>query len=329
MKLSFDSVSRHTGLVSVALLCGITAVSCSKKQEASSDENQVVVAENENAADTAPAIQCNDPIALTQLTQSVKASVGSQTQALFNSYAERANASLSYSNANNAVGSILIDVANPTMLQGANANGMVTCNASLSLTVPNKDVIRANKAYQRLEGDGDLGSYLQSQNITLNNNMLVSNNFNYVVGMQGGQSAARVVGQPAILTAASDIIARSQFQSALDASRAGPATVKPRSEPALPSEPTLRQEPRVRPEPEQRQHTPAQQHSEPQPEPNPRAEAPAPINTPKRNTDNNDNEVVGLNTPSKPAKPQEPKEPMKVPEDERIEMVIIEEEGTY
>ena len=312
MKLSFDSVSRHKGLVGVALICGLTAVGCSKQ----TDENNAEEAPVEVAASNAPAVQCDDQVALTQLTQSVQTAVNAQTQGLFNSYAERANANLSFSGADEAVGSILIDVANPTMLQEANADGMVTCQASLSLTLPNKDVTRASKVYETLEG-GNLADYLQSQNITLNNNMLVSNNFNYVVGMQGGQATARLVGQPAILASAADIIARSQFQRALDASRAGPATSKPRYAPAMPSEPRVRTEPKPRPEPEQKQRTPVQRET-----------TPARVNELKVETEVAKPKVE-TNVESKPKQPKEPKENLTVPTDENIEMVIVEEEGTY
>lgn len=330
MKLSFDRVSRPTGLVGVMLLCGLTAVGCSKKEESTdkSDEAKVEV------VTTDPVVQCDDQVALTQLTQTVQSTLGSQSQRLFNSYAESNGETLSLTNLKSAVGSVLIDVANPREIQGANAQGMITCSASLSLTLPNQDVSRANRVYTQVE-DRSLADLLRSEGIILNNNMLVSDNFNYVVGMQGGQSVARVVGQPAILMAAADIISKSQYQAVIDARRSAPDTNKPRPAPALPAEPRQPTQPRVRPEPEQKQKAPvrqtqparsaeAQTQAQQKPAAKPAEPAkPQPAETPK---------------PSKPAaeeanntaaKPVEATNNLTTPKDDSIEMVIIEEDGTY
>ena len=330
MKLSFDRVSRPTGLVGVMLLCGLTAVGCSKKEESTdkSDEAKVEV------VTTDPVVQCDDQVALTQLTQTVQSTLGSQSQRLFNSYAESNGETLSLTNLKSAVGSVLIDVANPREIQGANAQGMITCSASLSLTLPNQDVSRANRVYTQVE-DRSLADLLRSEGIILNNNMLVSDNFNYVVGMQGGQSVARVVGQPAILMAAADIISKSQYQAVIDARRSAPDTNKPRPAPALPAEPRQPTQPRVRPEPEQKQKAPvrqtqparsaeAQTQAQQKPAAKPAEPAkPQPAETPK---------------PSKPAaeeanntaaKPVEAPYNLTTPKDDSIEMVIIDEDCTY
>ena len=84
MKLSFDRVSRPTGLVGVLLLCGLTVVGCSKKEESAdkSDETKVEV------VTTNPVVKCDDQMALTQLTQSVKSTLGAQSQNLFKNYAD-------------------------------------------------------------------------------------------------------------------------------------------------------------------------------------------------------------------------------------------------
>lgn len=333
MKLSFDSVSRHKGLVSVALICGLTAVGCSKKNDdkvdVDADQQQInaEATESSESVSNVSNLQCDDQAISAQLTQAVQSAVNAQTQNLFTRFADRAGANLSFKNANEAVDSILVDVANPTVLQEANADGMVTCNASLSLTLPNKDVTRANQVYKTLE-DGSLSDYLKAQNITLNNNMLVSNNFNYVVGMQNGQATARIVGTPAVITAAADIVARSQFKVALDASRSGPATSKPRNEPQIPSEPRTRSEPKPRPEPEQNQRSPVQREKpaapvkpvEPKVDKAPEPVAPAKPTIEKPN-----------NTNSAEPKPSDAKSKPSydVPQDDSIEMVIIEEDGTY
>lgn len=320
MKLSFDRVSRPASLVGVVILCGLTAVGCSKKEESTADKAE------EAKVEVAPAsvVACNDQVALAQLTNMVQSTLTGQSQKLFSAYAESAGESLSLNNVNTAVGSVLVDIANPTILQEANAQGMVTCNASLSLTLPNQDVARATRVYASLE-DRNLADLLQSENITLNNNMLVSNNFNYVVGMQGGQVTARLVGQPAILTAASDIIAKSQFQAVLEANRAAPQTNKPRPAPALPAEPKQPAQPRVRPEPEQKQKAPAR---ETQPARSAEPKAATKPTEPSVSTDNTKPSVEKPAATTAPAQSAE-KPKLVVPKDDNIEMVIIEEDGTY
>lgn len=330
MKLSFDRVSRPTSLVGVMLLCGLTAVGCSKKEESTdkSDEAKVEV------VTTAPVVQCDDQVALTQLTQTVQSTLGSQSQRLFNAYAESNGESLSLTNVNNAVGSVLVDVANPRVMQQANDQGMITCSASLSLTLPNQDVSRANRVYTQVE-DRTLAELLRSEGIVLNNNMLVSDNFSYVVGMQGGQSIARVVGQPSILMAASDIIAKSQYQAVIDARRTAPDTNKPRPAPALPAEPRQPTQPRVRPEPEQKQRAPVRQtqparsaeaQTEAQQKPAAKPVEPAKpqaAETPKPS------KLVTEEANNTATKPVEVPKKLSAPKDDSIEMVIIEEDGTY
>ena len=330
MKLSFDRVSRPTGLVGVMLLCGLTAVGCSKKEESTdkSDEAKVEV------VTTDPVVQCDDQVALTQLTQTVQSTLGSQSQRLFNSYAESNGETLSLTNLKSAVGSVLIDVANPREIQGANAQGMITCSASLSLTLPNQDVSRANRVYTQVE-DRSLADLLRSEGIILNNNMLVSDNFNYVVGMQGGQSVARVVGQPAILMAAADIISKSQYQAVIDARRSAPDTNKPRPAPALPAEPRQPTQPRVRPEPEQKQKAPVRQT---QPARSAEAQTQAQQKPAAKPAEPAKPQPAEMPKPSKPAaeeanntaaKPVEAPNNLTTPKDDSIEMVIIEEDGNY
>lgn len=316
MKLSFERVSRPVSLAGIVLLCGLTVVGCDKKQESETtdkteDTNTEVVAVD-------PVVQCDDQVALTQLQNSIQSTLGSQTQNLFTAYAENVGVTASSSGVKNVVNSVLVDIANPQVIQEANNQGMVTCSASLSLTLPNPEVSRANKVTTRSDGRS-LSEVLRSQSIVLNNNMLVSDNFNYVVGMQGGQATARVVGQPAILTAAADIIAKSRVQAVIDANRAAPATKQPRPAPAMPAAPAQPAEPRPRPEPEQR--------------PKPRQTQPA------------ESAKVESQTQQKPAAAVEPAKPqstevqksvednqsknLSVPKNDDIEMVIVEEEGTY
>ena len=323
MKLSFDRVSRPTNLVGVILLCGLTAVGCSKKEESTDDKTDD---NNVEVVTTAPVVQCDDQMALTQLTHTVQSTLASQSQKLFTAYAQSNGESLPLTNVNNASGSVLVDIANPREIQPANAQGMVTCSASVSLTLPNQDVSRANRVYTQVE-DRSLADLLRSEGIVLNNNMLVTDNFNYVVGMQGGQSVARVVGQPAILVAAADVIAKSQYQAVIDARRVAPNTKKPRPAPALPSEPKLPSQPSARPAPEQREPIRQTQPAR-TPQVTEKSET-KPVEPAKPETAKPSKPVTDSNGSETAAKPAEKTKKLNVPKDENIEMVIIEEEGTY
>ncbi|PNK59515.1 hypothetical protein [Psychrobacter sp. FDAARGOS_221] len=247
MMLSHTRSCARSKVVGIVLLSTLTAVGCNKNpdaEEGGANQQQV-----DNVL--VPVVACDDRMVAAQLEQAVKANLSTQAQRQFNAYAESAGETLSTSNLNKATTSVLVDVANPVMIAEANDQGMVTCSASLSLTLPNQDVARATKVYSALE-DRSLESVLQAQNISLNNNMLVASGVNYMVGMQGGQTRAHLVGQPTILVAASDMLAKSQFQSTLDATLATPRVRQPKPEPSLPKEPTIRSEPQVRPEPEPR-----------------------------------------------------------------------------
>lgn len=334
MKLSFQRVSHSASLAGVVLLCGLTVVGCNKKQESTDKTEETDV----EVVTTVPGVQCDDQVALNKLRQSIKSNLSSQTQNLFKSYVDNSNQKPSVSRAKNAVDSVLIDIANPAVIQEANAQGMVTCSASLSLTLPNSDIARANRVYTRSEGSS-LSQVMRLKGIVLNNNMLVTDNFNYVVGMQGGQTTARVVGQPNLLTAAADIIAKSQFQAVIDANTTGQGSDRTRSgsvapvKPIQPAEPNNRSNrnnnndvnnrnrepsrpPQSQAEPRPRQESQVQQAPRPKPEATkPPETAPSVEPRPK----------------NKPAteEPAQSIDELTVPEDDNIEMIIIEEEGTY
>lgn len=328
MKSSFQRVSHPASLAGVVLLCGLTVVGCNKKQESTDKTEETEV----EVVTTDPVVQCDDQVALNKLRQSIKSNLSSQTQNIFKSYADNSTQNPSSSRVNNAVDSVLIDVANPTVIQEANAQGMVTCSASLSLTLPNSDIARANKVYTRSEGNS-LSQVMRLKGIVLNNNMLVTDNFNYVVGMQGGQTTARIVGQPNVLTAAADIIAKSQFQAVIEASNPEPRSESNRSaavapaRPARPAEPnnnkganTRRSEPSNNTQ-NQTERRPRQE-SQVQQTPRPKPEATQPPET-AQSVEPTPNNKPSTQDPAKSVNE------LTVPEDDNIEMVIIEEEGTY
>ncbi|WP_019673003.1 hypothetical protein [Psychrobacter lutiphocae] len=319
-------------VVGIMLLCALAAVSCSKQPK--TEEGGTEQAQVDNVL--VPVLDCDEPMVSSQLEQAVKASLNSQAQRQFNAYAQSAGEALSTNNLSNAVISVLVDIANPTMLQDANEQGAVTCGASLSLTLPNQDVTRAAQVYSALESR-NLAEVLQAQNISLNNNMLVTRDFNYMLGMQGGQMHARIVGQPAIIEAAADMLAKSQFQATLDANLGVPRVRQPSSEPVTPSEPSIRSEPQLRSESEPRSNDRAatstqsqqsqQSPSNRQPSTAANQEASDATGSVVSSATVEDSEATNSGTTSVAADPA-----LKSAENEsnkNIDMVIIEEEGTY
>ncbi len=165
-----------------------------------------------------PVIMCDDQLALTQLIQTVRASIYNQSQNMLEHYIDRTDMAAEAANTHASVSAMLVDMAKPKQISAANSNGLITCNASLSLTLPTKDIYRAQDVYRALDGDS-LNKRLQAQKVSMTNNMLVTNTFAYVVGIQSGQTVTRMVGQPPILSAVADIIAKSQFKAAVDATQ--------------------------------------------------------------------------------------------------------------
>lgn len=304
------------------MLCSLTLstlplAGCNKKADSTdADESESHSADTAQVESPLALVKCDDDIATSKLEKSIKESIKSRSQILINSYADSADTSLDLTAFNDVVESILIDLSNVKNMQPINDNGMVTCGAKVSLTLPTRDVSRANQAFASLEGES-FSQRLEDKNITLNNNMLVSDNFTYVVGMQGGQTAAKIVGQPEIISAVSDIIAASQFEVAMANKRQSEAKIRNIASEA--PEPVRRVE---KPKPVQKtEPTPKATPQPPQP-PTPKPQAkpelrPAP--TPSAS------ETPSVKAPVNTDDPAD----FNVPSDESIEMVIIEEEGTY
>ncbi|MBP6496213.1 MAG: hypothetical protein KA291_06955, partial [Psychrobacter sp.] len=211
---------------------------------------------------------------------------------------------------------IVIDIENAAVLQATNENGLITCQASVSMTLPSEDLYQASQV-QSANNQPSLQSRLANDNIRINNNMLIDDAFTYVVGTQAGQVRTRIAGQPALLTVVSEVVASSTLQSAMEEQRAQRAT----------------QQPERRREPAQNNNTVSQ----------PRAATPAapvrpaqPAKPPVLNQ-SNQNSSQSTKTPSSTTTPSTaaptpaaPEAPKATPKDESIDMVIIEDkEATY
>lgn len=286
-------------IAGIGMICGLAVAGCSRSDKDDNAEAIDTTAEQPvvNDSAVAPAINCDDPMVQDRLKTALKNTLNQQAQALAANYANKAEISLNSATVSSKVNGILIDVQNAAILQEANDNGMTTCQASVSMTLPSEDLYQASQV-QAANNQPSLQTRLAQDNIRINNNMLVDDAFTYVVGTQGGQIRARIAGQPALLTVVADVMAGSVLNSAMESQRAQRAA----------QEATRRREA-------------AQNNSENQTIRQPQPVQPAQPPTINQGGSNDQNAV----TPS-----TEPREPAAVPKDESIDMVIIEDDtATY
>ena len=302
MSVANISLSKWHKVAGIGILCGLALAGCDRSENeetadtAEMTEQEPVVAES----DVAPAVNCDDPMVQDRLKNALANTINQQAQTLAANYANDGEISLESGVVTEKTNGIVIDVQNAAILQKANDNGMTTCQASVSMTLPSEDLYQASQI-QAANNQPSLQSRLAQDNIRINNNMLVDDAFTYVVGTQGGQVRTRIAGQPALLTVVADVMAASVYQAALDEQRiaerqaaaqnndtqTAPTRQQPRTvtpvEPIRPIEPTM----------------------------------PPTINKP------NNNQAATIET-------EKPTTPKAVPKDDTIDMVIIEDDSaTY
>ena len=315
MSVANISLSKWHKVAGIGIVCGLALAGCDRSEnEDTADTSEMT--EQEPAvveSDVAPAVSCDDPMVQDRLKNALENTINQQAQALAANYANDAEISLQSGVVTEKTNGVVIDVQNAAILQKANDNGMTTCQASVSMTLPSEDLYQASQV-QAANNQPSLQSRLAQDNIRINNNMLVDDAFTYVVGTQGGQVRTRIAGQPALITVVADVMAGSAFKAAMDEQRAerraaaqnndnqtAPARQQPRTvtpvEPIRPTEPAT----------------------------------PPTINNPTNNqssSSSNNQAAATTNTDTK--KPATPATPKAVPKDETIDMVIIEDDSaTY
>ena len=204
------SIANHqwikgTQLAGVGLLCSLAIVGCNRSEKVDEEADKVVIVKEETVA---PVIACDNPLVQDKLKAALKNTVNQQAQSVAASYANAAGISLDANAVTSKINGMLIDVQNAALLQDANANGMTTCQASISMTLASEDLYQASQL-QSANNQPSLQTRLAQNNIRINNNMLVDDAFSYVVGTQGGQVQARIIGQPTLVTVVSEVIAGS------------------------------------------------------------------------------------------------------------------------
>lgn len=297
MSVANKNVSKWYQVAGIGMVCGLALAGCDRSEKENAETAEVTEQEaqvSENASATA--VSCDDPMVQDRLKSALKNTLNQQAQTLAVGYANDAEIGLGSGVVSTKVNGIVIDVQNAAVLQATNENGLTTCQASVSMTLPSEDLYQASQV-QAANNQPSLQSRLANDNIRINNNMLIDNAFTYVVGTQGGQVRTRIAGQPALLTVVSEVVASSTLQSAKEEQRAQRANQQPerRREPAQPAKP-----------PVVNQGNQNSSQSTKTPSSTPSAAAPS---------------------TTTPAAPEAPKA---TPKDESIDMVIIEDkEATY
>jgi len=310
MSVANISLSKWHKVAGIGLVCGLALAGCDRSdkedtaEQAELTEQETVDAENS----VAPAITCDDPMVQDRLKSALKNTLDQQAQSLAANYANDSEISLARGVVSEKINGVVIDVQNAAILQQANDNGMTTCQASVSMTLPSEDLYQASQV-QAANNQPSLQSRLAQDNIRINNNMLVDDAFTYIVGTQGGQVRTRIAGQPALLTVVADVMAGSVFKAAMDEQRAAERRAAQQNNDNTQTTPT-RQPTTV---------TPVEPIRPTEPTP------PPTINKPNESQSSSTaNSQAAAVEPSKPATPKV------VPKDETIDMVIIEDESaTY
>ena len=313
MSVANKSLSKWYKVAGISIACSLALAGCDRSEKEDTTETVEVTEQetevSENAAATA--VSCDDPMVQDRLKSALKNTLNQQAQTVAANYANDAEIALGSGVVTTKTNGIVIDIQNAATLQAANVNGLTTCQASVSMTLPSEDLYQASQV-QAANNQPSLQSRLAQDNIRINNNMLVDDAFTYVVGTQGGQVRTRIAGQPALLTVVSEVVASSAYQSAMEEQRTQRAA--------------------------QQAERPAQQNNNTTSQP--RAVTPAapvrpaqPATPPTVNQSNQSSNSQSSNQPaatpstSAPATPEAPKS---TPKDESIDMVIIEDENaTY
>lgn len=306
MSVANKSLSKWYKVAGMGIVCSLALAGCDRSEKEDTAVAPEPTEETTTDVDAAPTVSCDDPMVQDRLKTALKNTLNQQSQTLATSYANEAEIALNNGALREKANGIVIDVQNAAVLQATNDNGMTTCQASVSMTLPSEDLYQASQL-QASNNQPSLQSRLANDNIRINNNMLVDDAFTYVVGTQGGQVRTRIAGQPALITVVSEVVASSAAQSALEEQRANRAAEQAERRRQAASENQTRQPTTVTPVTPVRPVEPA--------------------TPPSVNQDSN-NQADKPNASS--SAPEAQATSKSVPKDDSIDMVIIEDESaTY
>ena len=220
MSTASNSIIKWSQVAGIGLLCSLAVAGCNRSEKVDQEEldnTEEAVVVNDGAV--APVIACDNPLVQDRLRSALKNTLNQQAQSLSSSYANAVEVSVDPSSVTSKVNGILIDVQNAAVLQEANANGMTTCQASVSMTLSSEDLYQASQL-QAANNQPSLQTRLAQANIRINNNMLVDDAFTYVVAAKDGQIQARIAGESTLVTIVSEVMAGSTVKSVIDNQRA-------------------------------------------------------------------------------------------------------------
>lgn len=310
MSVANNSLSKWHKVAGIGIVCSLALAGCDRSEKEDTTQTAEVTEQepvaNENTVATA--VNCDDPMVQDRLKAALKNTLNQQAKTMAANYATDSEVSLDNGIITGKINGIVIDVQNAAVIQEANNNGMTTCQASVSMTLPSEDLYQASQV-QAANNLPSLQSRLAQNNIRINNNMLVDDAFTYVVGTQGGQVRTRIAGQPALLAVVADVMAGSVFKAATDNQRAQRAATQNND-----SQPAPVRQPRAT--------TPVEPVRPTEPS------TPPTVNRPSSNESSSNNSNAATAAPT--TNPTTPSVPKVVPNDESIDMVIIEDDSaTY
>lgn len=315
-------------IVAMSLVCGFAVAGCNRSDK----DDAEVVPNDQSAVDNstaATAVACNDPLVEDRLNRAIKNSLQQQAQSIAANYANSGGVSIDDSAISTKLNGIKIKIKDTAIIQGSNANGMTTCQASVSVTMQSEDLYQASQVHAA-NNLPSLQTRIGRANLGVSNNTLTDNNFTYTVGAQSGQVQARITGQPELIPIVADVMIASQFKTAIDSQRAQqPTRNEPtqtyndnqsnqQSQTVTPLEPT-------RPAQSAQPAKPAQTTQSAQ------ATQPTTANQSSSNQSNNQSSTtVSGNSNASNTTNSKPTTPKVVPKDDSIDMVIIEDDSaTY
>lgn len=325
MSVANKSLSKWHKAAGIGIVCSLALAGCNRSEKEDTTETAEVT-EQETTVDenaVAAAVNCDDPMVQDRLKNTLRNTLNQQAQTLAANYANDAEVSLDNGVITNKTNGVVIDIQNAAIIQEANGNGLTTCQASVSMTLPSEDLYQASQV-QAAGNQPSLQSRLAQNNIRINNNMLVDDAFTYVVGTQGGQVRTRIAGQPALLTVVADVMAGSVFKSAMDEQRAQRAAQEAERRRDTAQNSSNQSESTRQP----RTVTPTAPVRPAQPATPPTINNPSSSQNNSQSSSTENNQAAASNTDAK--KPATQAAPKLVPNDESIDMVIIEDDSaTY
>ena len=309
-------------IAGIGVMAGMALIGCSKADKPADVSDETVVVDN---SEVAPAVGCQDPLVQDRLKNAIKNALYQQSQSLASSYASEADVSLDLGSIRNKINATGVAINNITMIQAANNNGISTCQAAVSVVLTSEDVFLTNQLNAD-NGHPTVQAQVAQDQVRMTSNTMIDDALTYIVGTQNGQVQVRIVSNPPLLTAAADVIASSMLKSALNAQ----SSSLPSSNSNQDSAPVVRAPRPVAPAQPAAPARPAQ--------PSKPAEAPKPSSSNNDSSSNqssssqssssNSSATSSNSESSNPSKPAAKPQPS-APKDDSIDMVIIEEDGTY